>query len=140
MDQNNINVVLILPNCTDHLQPLDISVNKAVKDKLCGLFQPWYAGEIYSRHKEQKQQEYVDLRMSVVKPLSATWMISTFNYIASKPEIIKMDFSGWYCSPMVASNNNRTLCTAYVNNSIYIVFTAHVYVHIYYTQYGMYLR
>ena len=92
LDQNNINVVLIPPNCTDHLQPLDISVNKAVKDKLRGLFQSWYAGEIYSRHKEQKQQESVDLRMSVVKPLSATWMISTFNYIASKPEVIKNGF------------------------------------------------
>ena len=92
LDQNNINVVLIPPNCTDRLQPLDVSVNKAVKDHLRGLFQSWYAGEIYSRYKEQKQQESVDLRMSVVKPLSATWMISTINYITSKPEIIKNGF------------------------------------------------
>ena len=41
LDQNNINVVLIPPNCTDRLQPLDISVNKAVKDKLRELFQSW---------------------------------------------------------------------------------------------------
>ena len=54
LDQNNINVVLIPPNCTDLLQPLAISINKAVKDKLCGLFQSWFAGEIYSQHKEQK--------------------------------------------------------------------------------------
>ena len=43
LDQNSINVVLIPPNCTDHLQPLDISVNKAVKDHLRGQFQSWYA-------------------------------------------------------------------------------------------------
>jgi len=72
LDQNNINVVLILPNCTDRLQPSDIIVNKSVKDHLRGQFQSWYAGEIYSRYKEQKQQESIDLRMSVVKPLSAS--------------------------------------------------------------------
>ena len=60
LDQNNINVVLIPPNCTDRLQPLDISVNKSVKNHLRGLFQSWYAGEIYSRYKEQKQQESID--------------------------------------------------------------------------------
>ena len=92
LDQNNINVVLIPPNCIDRLQPSDISVNKSVKDHLRGLFQSWYAGEIYSWYKEQKQQESIDLRMSVVKPLSASWMISTINYIASKPEIIKNGF------------------------------------------------
>ena len=32
LDSNNINVILIPANCTDRLQPLDISVNKAVKD------------------------------------------------------------------------------------------------------------
>ena len=31
LDQSSINVVLIPPNCTDCLQPLDVSVNKVVK-------------------------------------------------------------------------------------------------------------
>ena len=34
LDENNINVVLVPPNCTDRLQPLDISVNKAAKEYL----------------------------------------------------------------------------------------------------------
>ena len=29
LDSHNINVVLVPPNCTDRLQPLDLSVNKA---------------------------------------------------------------------------------------------------------------
>ena len=31
LNSHHINLVIIPPNCTDHLQPLDISVNKAVK-------------------------------------------------------------------------------------------------------------
>ena len=31
-DANKINGVMILPNCTDRLQPLDLSDNKAAKD------------------------------------------------------------------------------------------------------------
>ena len=42
-DQNNINVVLIPANCADRLQPLDVSVNKAVKNQLRTQFQSWYA-------------------------------------------------------------------------------------------------
>ena len=34
LDENNINVVLVPPNCTDQLQPLDIIVNKAAKEYL----------------------------------------------------------------------------------------------------------
>ena len=34
LDQNNNNVVFIPPNCTDRLQPFDVSVNKAVKNQL----------------------------------------------------------------------------------------------------------
>jgi len=32
LDANNISVVMIPPNCTDRLQPLQLSVNKAAKD------------------------------------------------------------------------------------------------------------
>jgi len=34
LDHNNINVVLVPPKCTDRLQPLDVSVNKAMKNQL----------------------------------------------------------------------------------------------------------
>ena len=34
LDDNSINVTLIPPNCTDRLQPLGLSVNKAAKEFL----------------------------------------------------------------------------------------------------------
>ena len=37
------------------------------------------------RHSEQKP---VDLRLSTVKPLGATRMVSLYDYLKSKPEII----------------------------------------------------
>ena len=44
LDENNVHVVLIPANCTDKLQPLNLSVNKAAKDFLRSkFFQNWYA-------------------------------------------------------------------------------------------------
>jgi len=34
LDENHVSVVLILPNCINRLQPLDISVNKCAKEFL----------------------------------------------------------------------------------------------------------
>lgn len=39
IDNNHINVILIPPNCTDCLQPLDLSVNKSIKYFLRVAFQ-----------------------------------------------------------------------------------------------------
>ena len=38
VDAENINVVLIPVNCTDHLQPLDLSMHKAAKEFLRNEF------------------------------------------------------------------------------------------------------
>ena len=40
---NSVYYVIVPPNCTDKLQPLDVSVNKPAKDFLHHLFQMWYA-------------------------------------------------------------------------------------------------
>ena len=49
LEENHIDVLLILANCTDSLQPLDISVNKAVKEFLQNEFQGWYANQVQSK-------------------------------------------------------------------------------------------
>ena len=91
LDNNDINVLLIPPNCTDRLQPLDISVNKAAKEFLRGKFQKWYAQEVCSQFQSGERIP-IDLRMSVVKPLGLQWMIGLYDYLKSKPDIIQNGF------------------------------------------------
>ena len=79
LDTKIINVVLILPNCTDRLQPLDLSINKTAKDFLCKCFQKWYDLKVCSQLEEKTSKELVDLRLSVMKPLGANgwWNLMT---------------------------------------------------------------
>jgi len=89
LDQNKINVIIIPVNCTDRLQPLDLAVNKPEKGFLRKEFQDWYAKQICS----QLDEDHVELTDLHLKPLGAQWMVNAFDYIKSKPEIIKNGFS-----------------------------------------------
>ena len=57
-------------------------------------FQSWYA----SRVKKQIQQApdsrltSIEMRLSVIKPVYAEWLIDAYNYIKSQPEIINNGF------------------------------------------------
>ena len=84
--------MLIPPNCTDRLQPLDLSVNKSAKSFLQNEFQTWYAKQVCSHLQGQSENESIDLRLSIVKPLAAEWMKSCYDYIKSKPTIIQNGF------------------------------------------------
>ena len=41
-----IHIAIVLGNCSDRLQPLDISFNESVKEMLRAKFQSWYAHQI----------------------------------------------------------------------------------------------
>ena len=43
LDDNNILYVIVPANCTDKLQPLDLSVNKPAKYFMRSKFQDWYS-------------------------------------------------------------------------------------------------
>ena len=64
---NNVYYVIVPPNCTDKIQPLDVSVNKPAKDFLRHQFQMWYAEQICSQENPD-QLEPVDLKLRVMKP------------------------------------------------------------------------
>ena len=74
----------------DKLKPLDVSVNKPLKDEMEQRFQTWYAKEV------QKQitsgiaipDVKIDTRTSTLKPKSANWLIGALDCLAHKPEIV----------------------------------------------------
>ena len=84
---HHMHVALVPSNCTDRLQPLDLSVNKRVKDFLKRQFQEWHA-DLVSAQVQKSQVELIDLRVSIVKSLGAKWMDKLYDYLRSKPEIV----------------------------------------------------
>ena len=86
--QNNIYLVMVPANTTDILQPLDISVNKPAKDFLRNQFQEWYADQVCQQPKDDNAVQPVDLKLSVLKPIGAKWMIKLFDHFCARPEVI----------------------------------------------------
>ena len=92
LQSNNLMYVIVPPNCTDRLQPLDVSVNRAAKQFLRSKFENWYADSIVAQKNLGKDIEPVDMKLSVVKPIAAKWMIDLYNYLVANPQIIKNGF------------------------------------------------
>ena len=89
LDSNNISYVLIPATFTDRLQPMDLSVNKSAKNLLRNCFQSWYAAKIESQMKDGAvTPRPVDMRISVVKPVHAQWLIQLYDHMKSQPQII----------------------------------------------------
>ena len=73
----NIIPIQLPANCTDKLQPLDISINKPMKDHLKIRFQQWYAEEVKKQLETVSlEQVKVDAGLQVIKCPSANWIIS----------------------------------------------------------------
>ena len=87
---SNIQFVHIPANCTDRLQPLNVSVNKSCKDYIKGKFVSWYLEEVFKALDDNDTDGDfgVDLRLSVMKPLGAKWMMSFFEYMKTRPSIV----------------------------------------------------
>ena len=89
LEENRIMKIIVPSNCTDRLQPLDLSVNKALKDQLLSSFRKWYAEQVSLQLQKGKNVEdvSVDMRLSVVKELQAKWIVSAYDYLCSNPQI-----------------------------------------------------
>ena len=55
LHDSNLMYVIVPPNCTDRLQPLDVSVNRSVKQFLRSKFENWYAGRIIAQKAQAKR-------------------------------------------------------------------------------------
>ena len=92
LEENNIHVVKVPAICTDRLQPMDLSVNKPVKEFMHSKFQQWYAGEVERQLDQGAEHTPIDLRTSVMKQLGARWLVSRQDYLHENNSIIKNGF------------------------------------------------
>ena len=82
LEENSIFYVIVPPNCTDRLQPLDISVNKAAKEFLRSPFQEWYASKIAFQLKQSARvTEPVDLRLGHSNLMSCCRWTDRLNFL-----------------------------------------------------------
>ena len=75
LEENHIHVAFVTSNCTDKLEPLDLSVNKPAKDHLRQKFHKWYAEKVMEQIDAGKSPDevVVDMRLTVMKEIRAKW-------------------------------------------------------------------
>ena len=85
LEENNILAVEIPPNCTNRFQPLDLAVNKPLKDQMKRQFHHWYAEEDRKKIKDSAgDNKIVDLKLSRLKPLGLQWLVYTYVQLCAK--------------------------------------------------------
>ena len=82
---NNIGFVLVPPNLTNLFQPLDVSVNKASKTVIKNCYSKFYRDEVTRQLTAgvNPHDVKVDVRISILKPLHAKWILEVYNRFQS---------------------------------------------------------
>ena len=78
----------------DRLQPMDVSVNKPAKAFLRKKFQEWYTQEISKQLDGSAEVAPFDLRLCIVKPLGARWMMQLYDHMKPDPSLVANGFKG----------------------------------------------
>ena len=88
LNKHNMQSVVVPPNCTDKLQPLDLTVNKVAKSFLQKQFIDWYATEIPKQLDADSDSTCptpVDLSTARMKCVGATWLIRMYEHLTNNP-------------------------------------------------------
>jgi hypothetical protein len=90
---NHIRAVFIPAGCIGELQPLDISVNDVFKKELKLCFSYWYPNEVSTALSNGVGVEgvSVDLRISIIKPRHANWLINVVSKLKEQRKQFKED-------------------------------------------------
>jgi hypothetical protein len=90
----NILQVFVPAGCTGELQPMDLSVNAEFKAAMKTQFTNFYADKVAAclRDGGDASSVTVDLRLSTLKPLHAMWIVSVFDVIKNRRDIV---LNGW---------------------------------------------
>ena len=95
LKENHILYVRVPANMTNIFQPLDLTVNGSFRSLMKSKFTKWYSKELGKQLEENKLIEDTEkLKVSVLKPLHASWLIEAYNHKTSSSgrEII---VNGW---------------------------------------------
>ena len=95
LEEHNVHVVKLPPNCTDRLQPMDLSVNKAAKNFLRGRFNEWYSEQVADQLGDDLdglQAQPVNLTAVAMKSVGGKWLVEMHEYISSNPQIVVNGF------------------------------------------------
>lgn len=89
LKQHNIAYVIVPANCTDKLQPIDVSINKPLKDELKRGFHSWYAKQMQQQLKSVPLMNVkVDVSAGIIKNNSMNWFIHAWHSLQAQPSII----------------------------------------------------
>ena len=82
---HSIQLVAVPANMTHFFQPLDLTVNESAKKFMKNRFIVYYSTSVKQQLDGGKQLEdvEVDFRLTVIKPLHASWLVDMFNFLTS---------------------------------------------------------
>ena len=84
LEENNIHSVLVPANCTNRLQPLDLTVNRAIKSFLEREFQTWYAKQVVWQLEDGNAEPLpVDLSSVALHHIKAEWLYRAYEHISN---------------------------------------------------------
>ena len=86
LQNNKISVVIVPANMTNKFQPLDVSVNKSAKNFIKKQFSSYYTSEVHRQLQAgiAPHDIKVDLRISLLKPKHAVWVVDLYNKFQSE--------------------------------------------------------
>lgn len=92
-ERNNIHSVLVPASCTDKLQPMDVSVNRAAKAFLEHQFQDWCANQVLMNMRAEEELMPVNFSSAKMKHLGAMWLVQMlFDHLTNNPHLIVNEF------------------------------------------------
>ena len=96
---NKILLTNVPPNMTKFYQPLDLTVNGYAKKFMARKFNDWYTHQVSTQLDKGVPIDEIDikLRLSLLKPLHAGWLVNFYNHMTSG-DAKKVIDSGWTSS------------------------------------------
>ena len=84
----NIEVISVPANMAHFSQPLDLTVNRQIEKFCKNKFATWYSAEVQKQVDSGVNFEDadVDLKLSVLKPIHATWLADVYNFLTNAQE------------------------------------------------------